>query len=186
MRTAPENIHLNPGPTGTSEELEILQGNSETWKTPSHLHEDSTRDDEEAENDFWTITRDFIYRHHVVPRVKLYVPREESFPIPMKYIDVTKTTYTSLDVMLEKKIDDCWNVEGERELPDAWTGFSRFFLPKKRPPDGYTWSRERLTRKQKLLVLMMCGQIGGNFMSDAAKKKAQQGWTIEKPKFDNA
>ena len=33
-------------------------------------------------------------------------PREESLPVPMKYIDVTGTTHTSLDVMLENQIDD--------------------------------------------------------------------------------
>ena len=66
------------------------------------LQDDSTRDDEEAKNDIWTITGEFIYRHHVVPSVKLYVPREETFPVPMKYIDVTRQTHTSLDVMLEK------------------------------------------------------------------------------------
>ena len=82
------------------EEQEILQGNSDEWYTPSHLEEDSTRDDEEAKNDFWTITREFIYRHHVVPRVKLYIPKEETFPISMKYIDVTRTAHTSLDVLL--------------------------------------------------------------------------------------
>ena len=54
------------------------------------LQEDSTREDEEAKNDFWTITREFIYRHHVVPRVKLYVPQEKIFPVPTKYIDVTR------------------------------------------------------------------------------------------------
>ena len=48
------------------------------------------------------------------PRVKLYVPTEESFPIPLKYIDVTRTTDTSLDVMSEKHIDDYWNVDGNR------------------------------------------------------------------------
>ena len=40
----------------------------------------------------------FIYRHHVEPRVKLYSPRDESFPIPLKYIDVSRTTHTNLDV----------------------------------------------------------------------------------------
>ena len=44
----------------------------------------------------------FIYRHHVEPRVKLYMPKEESFLVPLKYIDVTRTTHSSLDVMLEK------------------------------------------------------------------------------------
>ena len=46
-----------------------------------------------------------------------------------------------------KQIEDHWNVDGERELSDAWTGFTRFILLNERPPDGYTWSRERLTRK---------------------------------------
>ena len=43
-------------------------------------------------NDFWSMSGNFIYRHHVEPRVKLYLPREESFPIPLKYIDVSGTT----------------------------------------------------------------------------------------------
>ena len=30
------------------------------------------------------------------------MPREESFPIPLKYIDVARKTRTSLDVLLEK------------------------------------------------------------------------------------
>ena len=70
----------------------------------------------------------FIYRHHVEPRVKLYSPREESFPIPLKYIDVTRTTHTNLDVKQEKRIDDYWNVDGSRDLSDPWTGFTQFTL----------------------------------------------------------
>ena len=69
---------------------------------PTPHQDDSTGDGEEAQSDFWTVTGDFIYRHHVDPRIKLYVPREESFPIPLKYIDVTRTTKTSQDVLLEK------------------------------------------------------------------------------------
>ena len=42
-----------------------------------------------AKDDFWSISGDFIHRHHVEPKVKLYVPTEESFPIPLEYIDVT-------------------------------------------------------------------------------------------------
>ena len=54
------------------------------------------------------------------------MPKEESFPIPltMKYIYVTRTTQTSLDVLLEEHIDDHWNVEGERELSDARAGLT--------------------------------------------------------------
>ena len=44
---------------------------------------DSLPDAGEAINDFWSMSGSFIYRHHVEPRVNLYSPREESFPIPL-------------------------------------------------------------------------------------------------------
>ena len=130
------------------EAQEVFRGESDELSSPTPRQADSTRDDAEAKSDFWSITGDFIYRHHVEPRVKLYSPREESFPIPMKYIDFTRTTRTSLDVLLKKQIDDHWNVDGERKLSDSWTGFTRFVPLKERPPEGYTWSGRRLTRKQ--------------------------------------
>ena len=55
----------------------------------------------EAMNVFWSVSGNFIYLHHFEPRVKLYSPREESFPIPLKYIDVSRTTHTNLDVKQE-------------------------------------------------------------------------------------
>ena len=82
--------------------------------------QDSLPDDGEAINDFWTMSGNFIFRHHVEPRVKLYSPREESFPIPLRYIDVTRATSTTLDVMLERRMDDYWNIEGNRDLSDSW------------------------------------------------------------------
>ena len=109
------------------------------------------------------------------------MPKEETFPIPTKYIDVTRTTHTSLDVLLEKHIEDYWNVDGERELSDAWTGFTRIILLNERPIDGYTWSVKRLTRKENT-----CRPDMWTRMSDSAKKKAKQRWAIEKPKLDNA
>ena len=50
--------------------------------------QDSIPDAGEAINDFWSMSGNFIYRHHVEPRVKLYSSRDESFPIPLRYIDV--------------------------------------------------------------------------------------------------
>ena len=69
-------------------QLDFL-GESEGSPPPPH---DSFPDAGEAINDFWSMSGSFIYRHHVEPRVKLYSPREESFPIPLKYIDVSRTT----------------------------------------------------------------------------------------------
>ena len=90
----------------------------------------------------------FIYRHHVEPRVKLYSPIEESFLVPLKYIDVTRTTHTNLDVKQEKRIDDYCNIDGSRDLSDPWTGFTQFSLLEEKVPDGYMWSGVRMTRKQ--------------------------------------
>ena len=89
----------------------------------------------EAINDFWSMSGNFIFRHHVEPRVKLYSPREESFPIPLKYIDVSRTTHTNLDVKQEKRIDDYWNIDGSRDLSDYLTGFTQFFWMKNLPTE---------------------------------------------------
>ena len=110
--------------------------------------QDSLPDVGEAINDFWSMLGSFIYRHHFEPRVKLYSPREESFLIPLKYIDVSRTTHTNLDVKQEKRIDDYWNIDGSRDLSDPWTGFTQFTQLDEKAPEGYMWFGERLTRKQ--------------------------------------
>ena len=84
------------------ERIKLAGGNQEL-RTPTLIREhegslpppphDSFPDAGEAINDFWSMSGNFIYRHHVEPRVKLCSPREESFPIPLKYIDVSKTTH---------------------------------------------------------------------------------------------
>ena len=79
-------------------------------------------------NDFSSMSGSFIYRHHVEPRVKLYSPREESFPIPLKYIDVSRTAHTNLDVKQEKRIDDYWNIHGSRDLSGPGRFHSIYFI----------------------------------------------------------
>ena len=122
-----------------------FRGESEGSLPPPH---ESFPDAGEAINDFWSMSGSFIYRHHVEPRVKLYSSREESFPIPLKYVDVSRTTHTNLDVKQEKRIDDHWNIDGFRDLSDSWTGFTQVTRSQEKPPDGYMWSSGRLTRRQ--------------------------------------
>ena len=116
-------------------------GQSEGSLPQSH---DSFPDAGEPINDFWSMSGSFIYRHHVEPRVELYSPKEESFPIPLKYIDVTRTTHTNLDVKLEKRIDDYWNIDGSRDLSDPWTSFTQFTLLDQKAFDGYKIERRNL------------------------------------------
>ena len=115
---------IRPRPIRGESHLDFL-GESEGSLPPPH---DSFLDAGEAINDFWSMSGNFISRHHVEPRVILYSPREESFPIPLKYIDVSRTTQTNLDVKQEKRIDDYWNIDGSRDLSDYWTGSTQFTL----------------------------------------------------------
>ena len=71
------------------------------------------------------------------------MPKEESFSIPLRYIDVTRAPHTTLDVLQESRIDDEWNVGGYRDLSEAWTGFTQFTILSDKPPDGFTWSGGR-------------------------------------------
>ena len=71
-------------------------------------------------------------------------------------------------------IDDYLNVDGDRELSDAWTGVTRFTLMKEKPPDGYTWSGERLTRKQTTSRPDTLWPEMWKHMSDASKRKEKQ------------
>ena len=55
----------------------------------------------------------------------------------MKCIDVTRSTYTDLDIAQEKRIDDYWNADGNKHLSDLWTVFTKFNRLKETPPKGY-------------------------------------------------
>ena len=142
--------------------------------------QDSLPDAGEATNDFWSMSGNFIYRHHVEPRVKRYSPREESFPIPLKYIDVSRTTCTNLDVKQEKRIDDYWNVDGSRDLSDLWTGFTQLTLLEEKPPDGYMWSVGRLTRIQQTSRPDHLWPELWKTMGKNARLKEEQKWSNEK------
>ena len=148
--------------------------------------QDSFPDAGEAIKDFWSMSGSFIHRHHVEPRVKLFSPREESFPIPLKYIDVSRTTHTNLDVKQEKRIDDYWNIDGSRDLSDPWTGFTQFTLLEEKAPDGYMWSGGRLTRKQLTSRPDHLWPELWKSMGKHAKLKEKQKWSEEKFHLENA
>ena len=101
---------------------------------------DSFPDAGEAITDSGPCREAFVHRHPVEPRVKLYSPREESFPFPQKYIDVSRTTHTNLDVKQEKRIDDKRNIDGIRRFVWLLDSFHTFTLLDEKAPDGYMWS----------------------------------------------
>ena len=140
----------------------------------------------EAMNDFWSMSGSFIYRHHVEPRVALYSPREESFPVPLKYIDVTRTTHTNLDVKQERRIDVYWYFDGSRDLSDSWTCFTQFTLLEEHFQTdmcgpGWDW-RESSWHPGQIIY----GQNSGRKKGKNAKLKERQKWSHEQPQLDSA
>ena len=75
-------------------------------------------------------------------------PMEETNPIPLKYIDVVRSTHSDLDVLQEKRIDDDWIVDSNRSLSDSWNGFTKFTLLLENPTKGSMWFVGRLTKSQ--------------------------------------
>ena len=142
-KSRPENIHLDTAAINSRRKSKRF-----SWRI-RRVSTFTIPDAGEATNDFWSMSGNLLFRHHVEPRVKLYSQREESFTVPLKYIDVSRTTCTNLDVKQEKRIDDYWIVDGSRDLSDPWTGFTQFTLLEEKPPEGYMWSGGRLTRKQQ-------------------------------------
>ena len=78
------------------EEQEVFRGEPDGLYSPTQLQDDSN-------TGWWCGSCEwFLVYYAWFQRVKLYMSKEESFPIPLKHIDVTRTTHTSLDILLEK------------------------------------------------------------------------------------
>ena len=169
---------VRPRPIQGRSNIDFL-GESEGSLQQPH---DSLPDAGEPIHDFWSMSGSFIYRHHVEPRVKLYSPREESFPFPLKYIDVTRTTHTNLDVKQEKRIDDYWNIDGSRDLSDPWTGFTQFtLLGRKTSRRIYVFRREINKKTAYIQARSSMASMGKH-----AKLKEKQKWSEEKLHLENA
>ena len=90
-------------PTPRREQIVRSEGLSGDSLGAAEESQPTEQEDETAVlKDFWSLQEDFVYRHHIEPRVQLCVPAETTFSIPLKYIDVTRPTFTDLDIAQEK------------------------------------------------------------------------------------
>ena len=115
-RSGTENIHLDTAETQFKERVicrlswRIRRASSTTsWLLPVAG---------EAINDFFV----HVEKLHIPPSTlnhesKLYSPREESFPFPLKYIDVSKNYSYKFGMSSRRSvIGDFWNIDGSRDL----------------------------------------------------------------------
>ena len=106
-----------------------------------------------------------IFRHHVEPRIKLYSPKEESFPI---------------------RIDDHWNVDGSRDLSDSWTGFTQFTLSSEKLSQGFLLSGcETDTTASDIQARSFMARTL-EWIGKKYELREKQKWSMEKRKLDNA
>ena len=93
-------------------------------------------DDAEARADFWPMTSSIV----IIMNLEIHSMCRGKKHSLFHYIDVPRSAHTDLDVMQEKRVDDCLNVESNRSLSDSWKGFTKFTLLSEKPPKGYMWS----------------------------------------------
>ena len=130
-----------------------VQGESEEFRPAEPT------DDAQAHADLWSIQGDFICRHHSEPRVQVYVPKEETFPIPLKCIDVTRSAHTDLDVMQEKRTDDFRNVDSNKHLSRFLERIHKVHSTwKKNLQKVFMWFGRNWQRFRRLPDQIMCGQ----------------------------
>ena len=91
------------------------------------------------------------YRHHEEPRVKLHDPENETFPVPLKYVDVMRQTHASTNNVSENIINDIWkrmvsiflrsglglqdSTSCVHDFPKDTSGYMEDFRKSKRLPD---------------------------------------------------
>ena len=75
-RSRPETIHLNQGSPRPRRRTRSFSRRIRRTLLQTLFKMTQHAMMQKLKNDFWSITEDFIYRHHVEPRVKLYMPKE--------------------------------------------------------------------------------------------------------------
>ena len=83
---------MDPSNCSISLVLAILRNQQKGNLVPDDEEKSENIIIEENKEYFWSMSGDFICRHHDVPRLTVCVPTEEEIPIPMKHVDVVGQT----------------------------------------------------------------------------------------------
>ena len=128
------------------------------------------------EQDSWSINESAVIRVHRQPRTTLYVPDTKDFPIPIKYIDVLRTTWTNLDEAPLRYFKDIWTEVKDQDLKVPWTGRTVFYLRRSKPPMGKMWAGDKLvdakatTRPPYIDSRVWCYNISNPLRKEIAKE----------------
>jgi hypothetical protein len=77
------------------------------------------------------------------------VPTDNNCPIPLKYIDILRSTSTDIRDKVESEVKDIWYDTDDKKLSVPWIGKTTFILLRPKLADGWYWIGGRATQKQK-------------------------------------
>ena len=113
----------------------------------------------------------------------MFVPTEDTSPIPTKYLDVVRITETNLEGFAEKRIEDIWTEDKEKELSGQWTGRTLIKIMRPDPPPGKKWVCGQLVRIQKTTRPdSVVPEEWNNHMSWKEKEKTKKDWELNEPR----
>ena len=128
------------------EEQGNLRGESDgSSSTPLR---DSSWCDGEAWNDFWSISGNFCLPSSRGAQSQTVRAERSITPYSTEIYRRDQDYKCIIGCNVGEIFHDYWNVDGDRELSETRTGFTRFTILNEKPPDGCTWSGIRLTGKQ--------------------------------------
>ena len=139
------------------------------------------------EKDTWMINQSCVVRIHNKPRTKLFVPHHSTFPIPIEYVDVLRTTWTDLDEAALSMFKDIWTTELDKDLGVLWTGRTVFYLLRPKPPPKKMWAGEKLINAKKTSrPPYIDSRVWSDSISDPMRKSIAAEYELLRPVVESA
>ena len=182
-----KNLQLMPGADARASAVPIPiadakpdDSNATPTDMPSSQHRVGVRAPTISQQDFdpdtWEVNRTMLIRHINTPRKQMFSPQDspDDCPIPLKFIDVWRSTYTNCCQKHEMSIFDVWvnDVSDNAELSELWIGQVKFYileLPPKTHICGLVANKRAFNGTH--CVLITCGQKTGIVYQKYQKKK---------------
>ena len=142
-KSGPENTHFDTGSSIRGENHVDFLGETEGSLAPPH---DTFPDAGEAINDFWSMSGNFIYRHHVEPKVKLYSKKRRIIPFHNE-IHWCIQNYTQMWMSSKGNASKTFGTSMDQEICLFRGQVTQFTLLDEKPPDGFLWSGWRSKKK---------------------------------------
>lgn len=149
--------------------------------------ESSVHDSIGGVSDYWTVSTTAVVRHHMTPRVRMYTTNEGECPIPLRFLDVIRFTFTNLEDKREIFTQDTWIPEAAlpedtRRLSGEWTGTTIFRSLRPESPVGFKWFTDKLVKCRDATRPDDSDPELWRYLSKLQRKQAAAEWQVTEEK----